>query len=394
MSTASDFERRRRERRRRERLRKKRIRAAIILIAFICIIVLICVGVSTCSNNNSENTPENNASIETTMTPEVVPTFAPVVSNIPLPSENNNLMDIINNSVQAKRCYLTFDDGPTKNITPQILDVLRRYNVKATFFQVGSLIDANPDMARRVYEEGHLIANHSNGHNYEKLYASTDAFINEINECHEKIKSVTGEENYFKLVRFPGGSFKSSADSYSDTKQECKKVLAEYGFYYCDWNALNGDAEGRKKDADELLEYLKDTMDLGENVVILMHDASAKQATADSLAKTIEYLRGQGYTFHRLDDIEYEMVATPAPTDSATSTDEPTESTDEETDDDTDTSSKATVVPTKKPENNSDDTENEEDSDNAEETAEPTEDAEETTRPTQVPESSGVIVIN
>ncbi|MBQ8301228.1 MAG: polysaccharide deacetylase [Clostridia bacterium] len=391
MSTASDFEKRRRERRRRERLRKKRIRAAIILIAFICIIVLICVGVSTCSNNNTENTPENDVSIETTMPPEIVPTFTPVASNIPSPSENNDLMDIVNNSVQSKRCYLTFDDGPTKNITPQILDVLRRYNVKATFFQVGSLIDANPDIARRVYEEGHLIANHSNGHNYEKLYASTDAFINEINECYEKIKTVTDGEEPFRLVRFPGGSFKSSADSYSDTKQECKKLLAEYGFYYCDWNALNGDAEGRKKDADELLEYLKDTMDLGENVVILMHDASAKQATADSLAKTIEYLRSQGYTFHRLDDIEYETVSTPAPTGSSEATDEPTDSDDDNSNDDTENSSTA---PTKKPESSSDVSEDNEDSDNAKETAEPTQEAEETSRPTQVPESSGVIVIN
>lgn len=375
MSTSSDFEKRRRERRRRERLRKKRIRAAIILIAFICIIVLICVGVSTCSNKNTENTSANNASIEATATPEAVPTFAPMVSNIPLPSENNNLMDIVNTSVQSKRCYLTFDDGPTKNITPQILDVLRRYNVKATFFEVGSLIDANPDMARRVYEERHLIANHSNGHNYEKLYASADAFINEINECYEKIKTVTDGEEPFRLVRFPGGSFKSSADSYSDTKQECKKLLAEYGFYYCDWNALNGDAEGKKKDVDELLEYLKDTMSLGENVVILMHDASAKQATADSLAKTIEYLKGQGYTFHRLDDIEYETVSTPAPTDSADA---------DEQDDNSDNSSSVTPSPTAKAESNSDDSENEENSDSIEETA----------RPTQVPEASGVIIIN
>ena len=52
-----------------------------------------------------------------------------------------------------------------------------------------------------------------------------------------------------RLVCFPGGSYKSSADSFSPVKQECKKVLKENGYYYCDWNALNGDAEGKKKDA-------------------------------------------------------------------------------------------------------------------------------------------------
>ena len=74
-------------------------------------------------------------------------------------------------------------------------------------------------MARRVYEEGHLIANHSDGHNYEKLYASTDTFINEVNACFQKIDAVTGGTQTMKLVRFPGGSYKSSADSFSPVKQ-------------------------------------------------------------------------------------------------------------------------------------------------------------------------------
>ncbi len=113
-----------------------------------------------------------------------------------------------------------------------------------------------------------------------------------------------------KLVRFPGGSYKSSADSFSPVKQECKPVLKENGYYYCDWNALNGDAEGKKKDAQGLLDYLKSNMPEGQNVVILMHDASAKQATADALPMIIEYLISEGYTFHRLDDINYQAAVT------------------------------------------------------------------------------------
>ncbi len=157
----------------------------------------------------------------------------------------------------------------TENITPQILDTLRKYNIKATFFEVGSLIDSNFDMARRVYEEGHLIANHSDGHNYENYMR---------------------QQTHLLMKRFPGGSYKSSADSFSPVKQECKPVLKENGYYYCDWNALNGDAEGKKKDAQGLLDYLKSNMPEGQNVVILMHDASAKQATADALPMIIEYL--------------------------------------------------------------------------------------------------------
>ena len=92
--------------------------------------------------------------------------------------------------------------------------------------------------------------------------------------------------------------------------QECKKVLKENGYYYCDWNALNGDAEGKKKDAQGLLDYLKSNMPEGQNVVILMHDAAAKQATADALPMIIEYLISEGYTFHRLDDINYQAAVT------------------------------------------------------------------------------------
>ena len=325
MSTSNEFESRRRERRRRERLRKKRIRAAVILIALIGIIAILCVAVSTCKKRSEPAEPTNTEQTEVTAAPEelAVPTAIPAsVYTFPAASEQNNLLEIISESGQEKRCYLTFDDGPTENITPQILDVLRRYNVKATFFEVGSLIEANPDMARRVYEEGHLIANHSSGHNYEKLYASTDSFINEINQCYETIKSVTGEAEPFKLVRFPGGSYKSSADSYSPVKQECKTVLKEYGFYYCDWNSLTGDAEGKTKNASELLAYLQRNLDSSESTVVLMHDAAAKQATADALPSVIEYLISQGYTFHRLDEIDYRSAVTSSEGTSVTSSTE------------------------------------------------------------------------
>ena len=376
MSTASQFEARRRERQRRARLRKKRIRAAIILVALICAIVLIIVFNSTsCTQNNTDaNANADNAVTDVSPAPEeAAPTDTPSHSgtlNIPAASTENDLLKIINKAEQNKSCYLTFDDGPTTNITPQILDVLRRYNVKATFFEVGSLIEANPDIARRVYEEGHLIANHSSGHNYEKLYASTNSFINEINKCYETIKTVCDDEEPFKLVRFPGGSYKSSADSYSPVKQECKEALKKNNFYYCDWNALNGDAEGKKKNAQELLEYLKKNMDLGENLVVLMHDASTKQATVDGLGAIIEYLSEQGYTFCRLDDIEFKgTIETPKPTtpsnSSSSSSSGSSNSDNSKNKDDKDSSSKATSEPTQKP----------------------------TSRPTAPPKSSGTTIV-
>ena len=116
---------------------------------------------------------------------------------------------------------------------------------------------------------------------------------------------IDSDDDLFRLIRFPGGSFNSSADSYAPVKQDCKTALAQEGYYYCDWNSLNGDAEGKTKNAQELLEYFKNSAQGYNNLVILMHDAATKQATVDALPSIIEYLLNEGYTFKTLDDIDY-----------------------------------------------------------------------------------------
>lgn len=331
MATQSEFEIRRRERRRRERRRKKRIRAVILLFSFICVIVLGITAISSLrknqmdvenyasSNDSAQVDNSSNSSEESTPMQTSTPEPLQNTSNIPPASEENDLLTIIAKSGQKNRCYLTFDDGPTNNITPQILDTLRKYNVKATFFEVGSLIEANPDMARRVYEEGHLVANHSYSHNYDKLYATEESFRSEIEHAYDVINSVRDESagKEFKLMRFPGGSY--NAGDHASEKQKYKKTLKDMGFYYIDWNSLTGDAEGKTKNAKELLEYLKKNIEGYNNLVILMHDASTKQPTADALPSVIEYLSGRGYTFHRLDDIDYAPTSSPtaSPTSSA-----------------------------------------------------------------------------
>lgn len=309
MAEYRDFESRRRERIRKRRRRKKRIRTAIFLIILAALASVLIFSISKCSNR-TENVPEPTASVEPSATPEPI-------STIPPASEENDLLNVLKDSGQVKKCYLTFDDGPTENITPQILDTLRKYNIKATFFEVGSLIEKNPDMARRVYEEGHLIAGHSYSHDYNKLYATEESFRSEVEKTYDIISSVVDEDDeMFKLMRFPGGSY--NAGDHAAEKQVYKKTLAKMGFYQVDWNTLNGDAEGKKKNAAELLEYLKkNTSTKLNNLVVLMHDASAKQATADALESIIQYLADEGYTFHRLDDIEYGVKSSPSaePTD-------------------------------------------------------------------------------
>ena len=304
------FEARRAERRRRARRRKKRIRALLLLILLIAIIVIVILAFASCGKHKNEDVPNADSFAEVTAEPTTDP-LAGVLSPtepplLPPAEQENDLLDIIMD-IDArgaeKTAYLTFDDGPSPNVTPSILDTLRRYNVKATFFMLGTSINSYPDLARRVYEEGHLLANHSNGHNYETLYATEESFMTEVQETEDIISRITNNDHHFKLFRFPGGSY--NAGDHAAEKQLYKRTLAINGFYHIDWNALNGDAEGRTKTAPELLEYLQRNLDTDSSAVVLMHDAAAKTATAEGLASIIEYLMSEGYVFKRLDEMPY-----------------------------------------------------------------------------------------
>lgn len=307
------LETRRAERRRREKRRKKRIRALLLFIFLIAAVILIVIAFASCSGKNNENNNAAGNNIENTALPEgsVPPAATPdTLGSLPSPELENDLLKVIEAAdaqSNEKVCYLTFDDGPSENVTPAVLDVLRRYNVKATFFTLGAAINSNPDIARRLFEEGHLIANHSNGHNYETLYATAESFMGELQMAEEAILSATGGDHKFKLFRFPGGSY--NAGDHAAEKQEYKEVLRANGIFYIDWNTLTGDAEGKAKNAQELLEYLQYYTDTDSSAVVLMHDAAAKTATAEALPLVIEWLMSEGYTFKRLD----EMPAAAAP---------------------------------------------------------------------------------
>lgn len=221
-------------------------------------------------------------------------------SKLPPPSEESDMIKIIETvQTDKKVCYLTFDDGPNKTITPLILDILRKYNIKATFFQVGTLIEEYPDISKRVYEEGHLIGNHSYSHTYDKLYYDKNSFIEEFNKCADLIQKITGDD-YFPITRLPGGGHNTG--KYGQLKQELKVMLGENGVYHCDWNSLNGDAESNYKTSQQLLERVKSSIKNKNKVVLLMHDASSKKQTVNALPAIIEYLISENYTFARLDE--------------------------------------------------------------------------------------------
>lgn len=211
-------------------------------------------------------------------------------------SDNKNTENKINNiyNKDTKIAYLTFDDGPSAAVTPLILDVLKEENIKATFFVLGTNVKKNPDILKRVYEEGHYIANHGYSHSYSKIYKSANTVLEEYNKTEKLIKEALDNKEYSSnLFRFPGGF---TGGKYKKIKKEAGKLLNNNNISYIDWNVLTGDAEGANTKEKILENIKKHTKDKG-NIVVLMHDSSSKILTYETLKDVIKYLRNQGYTF-------------------------------------------------------------------------------------------------
>ena len=206
----------------------------------------------------------------------------------------------IYNGEEGKRVFLTFDDGPSKAVTPYILDKLKEHNIKATFFVLGNRVKANPELVKRAYDEGHYIANHSYSHKYSKIYKSYNTLIEEYNKTEKEIQKALENNNYSSnLFRFPGGSF---GGEYDLVKNNIKKEMKKNDIAYLDWNALTNDAAGANT-KEKIIKNLKKTVGKKENVVVLMHDAPDKILTYETLEDVITYLKDKGYAFKNMYDL-------------------------------------------------------------------------------------------
>lgn len=203
-------------------------------------------------------------------------------------------------STGEKRVFLTFDDGPSESVTPLILDLLKKENVKATFFTLGGNVKAHPELVKREFDEGHYVANHGYSHKYSSVYESPEATLNEYNTTEQAIKDALGNQNYrSNLFRFPGGS---NGGYYDEAKQNSKALLKENGVVHLDWNCLSQDAAGAHT-KEALLQNVKDTMGEKDSLVILMHDSSDKILTYEMLSDLINLLRDKGYKFENIYDL-------------------------------------------------------------------------------------------
>ncbi len=192
------------------------------------------------------------------------------------------------NSEDKKIIYLTFDDGPSTNVTNKMLDILKEQNVKATFFVVGYKINAREDILQRIYKEGHSIGLHTYTHIYKKIYANEDAFLDEMDKTCMEVKRVIGIEP--KLIRFPSGS-----------KNHLSKHLLEklhtnnYKIY--DWNLCASDGIDYNIKADKLYKEATRKCINPNKIFLLMHCDSNNKNTCECLEMVIKYYKNCGYEF-------------------------------------------------------------------------------------------------
>lgn len=195
--------------------------------------------------------------------------------------------DTVNPS--GKIVYLTFDDGPGE-YTSKLLDILSKYNVKATFFTVGS---GHPDLLKAEADAGHSIGIHSATHDYSKIYASEDAFFADLRKQQDTIGNATGIRT--TLVRFPGGSSNTVSKSYcSGIMTKLTKDLTDMGYQYFDWNVTSGDA-GETTNTSVVVQNVISGIQQHDVSIVLQHDI--KGFSVNAVEQIIQWGLAHGYTF-------------------------------------------------------------------------------------------------
>lgn len=200
----------------------------------------------------------------------------------------------------GKTVYLTFDDGPGA-YTERLLDILDKYNVKATFF-VTNQFPRYQSLIGKTYIKGHKIAVHTYSHQmYNKennIYGSIEAFINDFNAMQGVIEAQTGKTT--NIFRFPGGTNNTISKNYcKGIMTELTKQMTDAGYFYFDWNVDSYDSRSSSNTQKIITETIGQ-IKTKKNAVVLMHDIHKK--TVDAVPAIIEYCLNNGYTFKVLDE--------------------------------------------------------------------------------------------
>lgn len=215
-------------------------------------------------------------------------------------NENANSSQDAETADGKKRVYLTFDDGPSNN-TEEILDILNKYDVKATFFVVGNTSEHGQELLKRIVSEGHSVGLHSYSHKYASIYDSEDAFFDDFNKISDYVYETTGVRS--NICRLPGGS--SNTVSKIDMA-DLVRELNDKGIECYDWNIAGGDASGQKLTADEIASNVLNGIERFQTAVVLLHDGADKDNTVEALDIILQNLTAR-------DDIVIDRITEDTP---------------------------------------------------------------------------------
>lgn len=252
-----------------------------IRLGLLCLLlILVIIGVAKCASGGREDTlatePSTTAPTEaeteppTTEPPTEEPTIAPAGGVI----------------------YLTFDDGPGSE-TPRLLEILDKYNAKATFFVVNTPFAST---ITQISNAGHGLAMHTASHDFKKVYSSEEGYFEDL----EKIESVIEQYAGYRpnLIRFPGGSSNQVSKKYcAGIMTTLTQSVEEKGYVYHDWNVDSCDAGGANT-AEEVYQNVIEGCRTREYSVVLMHDIWSY--TIDAIEDILIWGQENGYTFEAL----------------------------------------------------------------------------------------------
>ncbi len=194
------------------------------------------------------------------------------------------------NGISDKTIYLTFDDGPCEN-TWNILSILDKYNIKATFFMCKADTEEEIAVMKKCVEKGHTIGIHSVSHDYEKIYTDVDSFLADMQETSDNIYNATGVKP--NIIRFAGGSVNSYNKNIS--KELCEEVTRR-GYVYFDWNVSGQDAS-QNATWTSVYNNILNGVGNRNNAIVLLHNKNVSVYVTEDI---IIALKNRGYSFDRL----------------------------------------------------------------------------------------------
>lgn len=257
----------------------------LILPSIFCIILAVRIG--NLEKQIQELKKEGNKSLEIVWNEE---TIEPINTTEEKTEEEVETEEAETEEQNVQKIYLTFDDGPSI-YTEEILDILKRYNVKATFFVTGMNMPQYKDCLQKILDDGHTLGIHTYSHVYNDIYESLEAFQEDFYKLRDYIYECTGED--IKIYRFPGGS--SNTIVSAQVREQIMKWLKEENIQYYDWNVSSGDASNTLLSAEEIAENCINGIKKCNTAIVLLHDSGGKKSTIEALPLIIEGI-------NRLDD--------------------------------------------------------------------------------------------